>query len=611
MRAFFRTLFHYKIDPLEDYESVLAQVLKWVILVLIIIGLPSVTTGIIEAIRLEQVHTAILYAIFFSPLVIVAVLQDRLHHKWGAAIVLSCLFIFAVHNITVFGFSGAGIPIFLTFFILMTVFYGRKAGLLSIVASIIPMAVIGYLMVQGIMSLDVNLMHISTLPVSWVTATSIMFLLGILVVVGFSFIQQNFTHITRISKTQAEELRKMNQSLKEEIRHKEEIQENLERAKEKAEESDRLKSAFLKNMSHEIRTPMNGIMGFASLLECDHQEAEKVDEYVEMIKKSGNRMLELLNNLMAIAMIESGETKIRKKETALNTLMDILQSQFMLEAEKKNLSLVTEKGFHDHEDEIVTDGDKLKQILTHLLNNAVKYTHKGRITFGYRGNDGAIQFYVSDTGIGISHDMQKKIFERFRQVELRTTREYDGAGLGLSIARAYVEMMGGRMWLNSTPGQGSTFYFTIFHQSSDEDVTPGENASASIKQQLPGDLKLLVVEDDETSYMLIREIMDDTGITLLRAKNGKEAVEKLNDLSKDDLILMDIKMPVMDGYEATRAIKQARPELPVIAQTAYYSEEDRKKALNAGCDAYVTKPINVEELMGWIQRLLSVNRESS
>ena len=604
MKNFFKTLFHYKIDPLEDYESVLAQVLKWVLLVLIVIGLPSVTIGVIEALQLGQTDTALIYILLFSPLIFLALFQKQLSHKWAPAIVLFCLYLFAVHNLTVFGFSGAGIPIFLTFFILMTVFYGRIAGLLSIVAALVPMAIIGCLMTQGIMTVDVNLMHISTLPISWITAASILFLLGILMVVGFSFIQQNFSRIARISKEQAGELRKMNQNLKEEIQHKEKIQENLEKAKEKAEESDRLKSAFLKNMSHEIRTPMNGIMGFTSLLENEQLEEEKVGEYLNLIKQSGNRMLELLNNLMDIAMIESDEVKIQEKELSLNPIMDDLYALFAPEANKKELSIFCEKGLDDHEDKILTDGDKLKQIMTNLINNAIKYTNEGEIIFGYKGEENYVRFYVRDTGIGISSDHQQKIFERFRQAELEVTREYEGAGLGLSISKAFVEVLGGEMWLDSTPGEGSGFYFTLPRQELDEDEIKTDKNAGEVSRQMSEEFTLLVAEDDETSYMLLREIMADKGINLLWAKNGEEALEKLNSHKEVDIVLMDIKMPVMDGYVTTREIKKEWPELPIITQTAYISEEDRNKAYKAGCDAYISKPIDADELMGWIREFM-------
>jgi|GEM_PF-1915517 len=608
MKSFFNTLFNYKIDPLKAYESILEQVFKWVLLVLLIIGVPTVTIGVIEAIQLDQYATALVYIALFSPMVVVAVFQNRLSYQWGSAIILGCLYIFGLHNLLVYGFSGAAIPIMLTFIILMTVFFGLKGGLSAVGLGVLSMAVIGYMMVEGIESVDIDLMHITTLPVSWVTSIFILCLLGILMVLGYSFIQRNFFHIAHISKEQAEELRKMNDNLRQQIRHKEEIQKSLEKAKEKAEESDRLKSAFLKNMSHEIRTPMNGIMGFAGLLEKDLPEGEKAKGYVNMIRRSGNRMLELINNLIDIAMIESGETKVHKHETALNSLMDSLYALYVPHAHNKGLKIYYEKGLDEPGDKLTTDGDKLKQVLGNLINNAVKYTNKGDIVFGYKKEKEVLHFYVGDTGIGISVELQEKIFERFRQAELGVTREYEGAGLGLSISRAYVEMLGGEMWVVSTPGHGSVFHFTLpFHSMESNPSKTLNNKGA----KLPEDITLLVAEDDETSYVLLREIMENTGIRLYRAKNGEEVIEELKEHPEVDLVLMDVKMPRMDGYRATQVIKNSRPTLPVIAQTAYASEEDRQKALNAGCDAYLAKPVDADELMEWIQKMVGTSEEPS
>ena len=611
MRSFFKTLFNYKIDPLKAYESILQQVFNWVLLVLIIIGVPTVTIGVIEAIELGQFDTALVYIALFSPFLIVAIFQRRIGYRWGSAIILGCLFIFGIHNLLVYGFSGAGIPILLTFIILMTVFFGLKAGLSSVGLGILSMAVIGYMMVKGIESVDFDLMHITTLPVSWITATFILCLLGILMVLGYSFIQRNLFYTAHISKSQAEQLRKMNKNLQKEISHKEKIQKSLEKAKEKAEESDRLKSAFLKNMSHEIRTPMNGIMGFAGLLEKDLPEGEKAKGYVNMIRRSGNRMLELINNLIDIAMIESGETKVQKHETALNSLMDSLYALYLPQAHNKGLKIFYEKGLDEPGDKLTTDGDKLKQVLANLINNAVKYTHKGEIVFGYKREKEVLHFYVGDTGIGISSELQEKIFERFRQAELGVTREYEGAGLGLSISRAYVEMLGGEMWVVSTPGHGSVFHFTLpFHPMESNESNPAKTGKNK-GTKFPEGITLLVAEDDETSYALLWEIMENTGITLYRAKNGEEVIEELKEHPEVDLVLMDVKMPLMDGYRATQVIKNSRPTLPVIAQTAYASEEDRQKALNAGCDAYLVKPVNADELMGWIQKMVGATEEPS
>ncbi len=604
MRSFFKTLFNYKIDPLKAYESILEQVFKWVLLVLIIIGVPTVTIGVIEAIEFDKIDTALVYIALFSPLLFVAVFQSLIGYRLGSAIILGCLYLFGVHNMLIYGFSGAGIPILLTFIILMTVFFGMKAGLSSVGLGILSMAVIGYMMVEGIESVDIDLMNITTLPISWITATFILCLLGILMVLGYSFIQRNFFHIAHISRDQAEELRKMNKNLQEEIHHKEKIQKSLEKAKEKAEESDRLKSAFLKNMSHEIRTPMNGIMGFAGLLEKELPAGERAKEYVGLIRRSGNRMLELINNLIEIAMIESGEMKVKKHETGLNILMDSLYALYLPQAENKGLGMYCGKGLEEPADKLTTDGDKLKQVMGNLINNAVKYTHEGKIVFGYKREEEVLHFYVGDTGIGISSELQHKIFERFRQAEPGVTREYEGAGLGLSISKAYVEMLGGEMWVDSTPGHGSVFYFTMPFQPMESGESKYEKPTENKKDKDLENITLLVAEDDETSFILLSEIMEKTDIKFLRARNGREALEELNAHPEVDLVLMDIKMPVMDGYKATMEIKHAHPDLPVIAQTAYASEEDKQKALRAGCDAYLSKPIKPEELMKWIQKMV-------
>ncbi len=403
---------------------------------------------------------------------------------------------------------------------------------------------------------------------------------------------------------QNEEYETLNEELNEKNEHLEKINKELEKARKEAEESDRLKSAFLANMSHEIRTPMNGILGFADLLKNPQLTETKKKQFIDIIRKSGERMLEIINNLLDIAKIEAEQTEVEYSTTAVNELLDELAIFFRPEAERKNLVLKHKTALPASEALIVTDTTKLNQILSNLIKNAIKYTKEGQIEFGYIQKDETLQFYVSDTGIGISPEIQAKMFDRFRQAELDVSREYEGAGLGLSISKAYVEMLGGDIWLRSTPGKGSTFYFTIpFKKPASEDDKTNE-ASKADTNKLPHNLTILVTEDDETSFMLIEEVIDNNSINLIRAKNGREAVEQVKNTPEINLVLMDIKMPDMNGYEATRKIKELRPELPVIAQTAFASNKDRQKAIEAGCSEYFSKPISSNELKNAIKRFI-------
>ena len=461
MKSLINKFLQHRIDPTEDYKTIVNRVVSWILIVLLVVGLPIVIIAVIEAIHLGLTWDAFFYPVLFVPLVVVSFLRNRLSLKVKAATILVVIYIYAVHNTVAYGFTGAGISLFSSLFILTTIFFGFRNGLISIAASLFPMVLVGYLMVEGVISVEVNMMKSLRLPVSWITATAVLVLLGVLVVVTYSFIQRNLFDTLRVTRQQAMDLRKSNRRLIREIRQRDEIEKNLKKAKEQAQESDRLKSAFLANMSHEFRTPMNGIMGFARLLDNPDLDEEKRMQYAQFIRKSGDRMLEFMNSLLDIAMIESGQTQLHVSDSSVNTIIDDLLTLFKSEARNKDLQLTCHKDRPFREDRILTDSTKLKQILAKLMHNAIKYTDQGEVSVGYVVNEEEMQFFVSDTGIGISPNMYEKIFEPFRQAELNYTREYEGAGLGLSISRAYVEMMGGRIWLNSEPGSGSIFYFSI------------------------------------------------------------------------------------------------------------------------------------------------------
>jgi PAS domain S-box-containing protein len=385
------------------------------------------------------------------------------------------------------------------------------------------------------------------------------------------------------------------------------FEQELQKAKEKAEESDRLKSAFLANMSHEIRTPMNGILGFAELLKEPNLGGEEQQEYIKIIEKSGARMLNIINEIVDISKVESGQMNVSVSETNMNDQLDFLFKFFHAEAEKKGLQLISKTTFQQRDSIVFTDREKLFSILTNLIKNAIKYTDKGSIVFGCELKDEIFEFFVKDTGIGIHKNRQEAIFERFVQADIEDIQARQGAGLGLSISKAFVEMLGGRIWVESELGVGSTFYFTlpnqnasskrVLNESTDSNSNPGIANSPFVPQ-----LKILIAEDDETSQMFLSLLLKNISREVLLATDGLKAVEMCRNNPDINLILMDINIPEMGGYEATRQIRQFNLEVVIIAQTAYSLLGDMEKSIQAGCNDYISKPINSKDLNALIMK---------
>jgi PAS domain S-box-containing protein len=366
----------------------------------------------------------------------------------------------------------------------------------------------------------------------------------------------------------------------------------LKKQKEKAEESNRLKTAFLANMSHEIRTPMNGILGFANLLKEPGLAGDTQQEYIRIMEKSGLRMLNIINNIVDISKIESGLMDLRIAESNIDEQLDFVFSFFEKECETKGLQLICNQLNQKKKTFINTDREKLYAILTNLIKNAIKYTPSGSIEFGYckKENETAeLEFFVKDTGIGIPKNRQIAIFDRFVQADIEDSRVLEGAGLGLSISQAYVEMLGGRIWVESTENAGSAFYFTLPYV--EKEVVQNMIAPEISKTANPSkSLKILIVEDDEISEQLIRIGIKNFGGEILLATNGLQAIEVCHDNPDIDLVMMDIRLPEIDGYETTRRIRKFNKNLVIIAQTAYGLHGDREKALAAGCNDYFAKP---------------------
>ena len=387
------------------------------------------------------------------------------------------------------------------------------------------------------------------------------------------------------------------------------FEQELIKAKEKAEESDKLKSAFLANMSHEIRTPMNAIVGFSSLLIDDDLPKDKKEEYFEIINNNSNNLLAIINDVLDIAKIEAGQIKIVEGNCKLDNLLIETKNLFddYLLRKNKDVKIILDEKSLGKNIIISIDSIRFQQILNNLLSNAIKFTEKGYVKFGYEFvGDSYLKFFVEDSGIGIQKDKQELIFDRFRQADEDYTKVHGGAGLGLSISKSLVRLMGGEIWLDSEPEKGSTFWFTLPY-SKGVDVTTDMTKlkGLDLKQQnLLNGKKILVVEDEVLNFRFLKDYLEKSGASIVFAENGQDALSIFNSLDKPDLILMDIKMPVMDGLETTREIRRSNNNIPIIAVTAFAQEDDKNKCLLAGCNDFISKPINLNDLIFKILKYL-------
>ena len=400
--------------------------------------------------------------------------------------------------------------------------------------------------------------------------------------------------------------------------------ESLDIANKKSGESDRLKSAFLANMSHEIRTPMNGILGFADLLKDTNLTALTRMDYLQIIEKSGARMLNIINEIIDISKIESQQMAVYLSVTDINEQIRFIQTFFHPEAEAKGIQLDFRTELSGKAAMVRTDKEKFYAILGNLVKNAIKYTDQGSIEFGYKlkhspgkgsqdhGED-QLEFYVKDTGIGIPLERQKVIFDRFIQSDISDKHARQGAGLGLTISRSYVEMLGGQIWVKSTlegspEGNGSLFRFTLPYLPAEVDQkTPETDTLTKESLQQLAKLKILIVEDDTISKILLNSMLRAFSKEVLYAADGGQAVEICRSNPDIDLILMDMKMPEMNGFEATSQIRLFNKTVIILAQTSFVLKGDREKTMLAGCNDYLAKPISNAELAHLIRKYFSKN----
>jgi len=394
-----------------------------------------------------------------------------------------------------------------------------------------------------------------------------------------------------------------------------EAQHKLTLAKEKAEESDKLKTAFLANMSHEIRTPMNAIIGFSDLLTDDNLSASDKIEYTTHVKKAGESLMNLISDIIDIAKIEAGQLQFNNSACNLDELLNEMigtYTEAKVKAGKKNLNIRLLKHSGANGLSILTDPFRLKQVLTNLIGNSMKFTERGFIEFGYSLKDNqTIEFVVRDTGIGIPLSKQQDIFYRFSQVDNSNTRKYGGTGLGLAISKNIIEIMGGKIWLESEPGNGSIFYFTLPYYPANTDDLINIVTNSDYENVNWLGKTILVAEDVPSNFMFIEAALRRTKVRLLWVQDGRQAVTLALEDSQIDLVLMDIQLPELNGYEATAEILKVRPGLPIISQTAYALSGEKEKSLAAGCVDYIPKPIKSELLISTIGKYLFPSMPSS
>jgi signal transduction histidine kinase len=411
----------------------------------------------------------------------------------------------------------------------------------------------------------------------------------------------------RANATLEDRVAQRTKELEEEIRERKHVELELIQATRKAEDSDRLKTAFLQNMSHEIRTPMNAIMGFSELLVENAKDKSKIRYFTDIIRQRSNDLLDIINDILYIAKIESGQLPLSLEESNLHPLfeeLDIFFLEYQKRLEKQDINLSIQFLKASPEIVIMTDKVKLKQIFINLISNALKFTEKGSIEAGYKlVENNKILFYVSDTGIGIPSDKQIAVFERFTQLKQTSKMNIGGTGLGLSIVKGLVNLLGSEIVLESAEGKGSIFSFTLPYDPQ-QHLTQKQIVPELPKVNNLSNQTILIVEDDQFNAEYIKEILSDKGLKIIHAENGSEAI-KLASSESVDLVLMDIRLPDIDGYDATRKILSIKPMLKIIAQTAYVSQEEQQYSKDAGCIDYISKPIRANSLINIVNKHLS------
>ncbi len=578
-------------DFLEKYfVDSLLQLRSALVLLVVIYGVFGLLDNLIVP-DYRQAFLVIRFGIVIPVLLTVFVLSffDFFRNIWqtllGVAFVVAGMGITAMLVIVPenYAYYGGMMLVFFAgyFFIKLRFFYATIAGWATLV--FYNIGAIFFTDVYPELIINNNFFYLSANVIGMIAAYNIEY-----------FIRRDYFQKKQLDASKAE-IKETNVNLEKKV---EERTGQLQEAKERAEQSDKLKSAFLANMSHEIRTPMHGILGFAQLLRETDDPVEQ-QEFLNIIDENGQHLLSLINDIVDLSKKETGMLRVNKSEFSLNKMMEEVAEMFSNDEKVKEgrVEFLLRTELSGLQSFIIADRARVKQILINLAGNAMKFTRNGSIEMGYVVYEDDLLFFVQDTGTGIEEEKQHVVFDRFMQSTVNHQPIHHGSGLGLSVSKAYVQLMGGKIWVDSVLGEGSAFYFTIpFEKGEQSDYKP--NISEIIAMQYNWqDKVILVAEDVTTNFLLIKTALKKTGVTLIWAKNGQEAVDVCSERSDIGLVLMDIRMPVKDGYEATRQIKASYPDIPVIAQTSYSLEEDRQTSLDAGCSDYIAKPFKLEDFL--------------
>ncbi|MBS2209888.1 response regulator [Carboxylicivirga mesophila] len=537
------------------------------------------------------------YAIFSSFVFFSAVFATTVRSlplKFRVSWILFLIYLIGVYSLLESNNSSLGYAFFISYALLSGILVGQKRAWMSVITIGITIAAIAMVLYSNILNVPFE----ASIPLKAYIKTSIIFLVIILVTLlplvsllnGLIFNLEKETRYRRLLRREHED---------------------LTLAKRKAEESDHLKTSFLSNMSHEIRTPMNAILGFSNLLSHPDISTTEKEEFINLIRINGKNLLTLVEDIIDISKIDSGQLQIKNAPCKLHHVMMQVYESFLDDIKRRglfNLKLYLKEGVSDENIRILTDEHRLKQILINLVGNAVKFTERGFIEFGYtQEDDQFLRFYVKDTGIGLPKGKENEIFDRFSKFNDDKERLYGGTGIGLSIVKHLVTLMGGEVWVESEPLVGTTFFFTLPYHRLAIPENFKEESKEPVREFNWEGKTFLVAEDEEDNFRYIEVALALSNASLIWARDGQEAVDVFKRIDGIDLVLMDIKMPLMDGYTATRQIKSLSKKVPVIAQTAYAMSEEKEKSREAGCDDYIAKPIGYDDLLSTINRFVPGN----